>query len=361
MAFSSMPQENHALVIGHTGIAGGNLAAHLTSLGNWKVTGLARHTAAALPGVVPIAADLLDRDATLAALQSVDPTHVFFSTWTRRDTEAENVVANGAMLANTLDGLAGARSLKHVALVTGTKHYLGPFEAYGTSKPDTPFVEDRPRLPGENFYYTQEDILFDRAAARGYGWSVHRPHTIIGYALGNAMNMGVTLAVYASICKETGRPFIFPGSRQQYEAVTDMTDAQVLARHLTWAGTHSEGRNQAFNVVNGDVFRWRQMWAVLAAEFGVVNGGLPSQPMPLAQQMVHSTAVWDAMVKKYDLQPNRLDRLASWWHTDGDLGREVECFNSMAKSRLAGFNEYRDTAQAFRDLFARLRAERIIP
>lgn len=356
-----MSLNHHALVIGHTGIAGGNLAAHLIGLGGWKVTGVARTAAATVPGVETIAVDLLDRDATLAALGSVAPTHVFFSTWTRRDTEAQNVVANGAMLANVLDGLAPAGSLKHAALVTGTKHYLGPFEAYGTSKPDTPFVEDRPRLPGENFYYTQEDILFAGAAAHGYSWSVHRPHTIIGYALGNAMNMGVTLAVYASICKATGQPFVFPGSRQQYEAVTDMTDAQVLARHLTWAATHEAGRNQAFNVVNGDVFRWRQMWAVLADEFGLVNGGLPAQTMPLARQMADAAPVWDALVAKHGLQPNRLDRLASWWHTDGDLGREVECFNSMAKSRLAGFNEYRDTAQAFRDLFARLRAERIIP
>ena len=356
-----MPQRQHALVIGHTGIAGGNLAAHLARLGSWKITGLARHASLTVPGVTPLAVDLLDREATLKALATVDPTRVFFATWTRRDTEAENVLANGAMLRNLLDGLAAAKSLQHVALVTGTKHYLGPFESYGTSKPDTPFVEDRPRLPGENFYYTQEDILFERAAAQGFGWSVHRPHTIIGYALGNAMNMGLTLAVYASICKETGRPFVFPGSRQQYEAATDMTDARLLAHHLTWAATHEAGRNQAFNVVNGDIFRWRQMWALLAAEFGLVNGGLPAQTEPLARQMADSAPVWDAMVAKYGLQPNRLDRLASWWHTDGDLGRDVECFNSMGKSRRAGFNEYQDTAQAFRDLFSRLRAERIIP
>jgi nucleoside-diphosphate-sugar epimerase len=352
--------QHHALVVGHTGIAGGNLAAHLIEQG-WKVTGVARSASATVPGVVPVAADLLDRDATFAALRRVDPSHVFFATWTRRNTEAENVVANGAMLANVLDAAAAAPSLRHAALVTGTKHYLGPFEAYGTSKPDTPFVEGRPRLPGENFYYTQEDILFERAAARGYSWSVHRPHTIIGHALGNAMNMGVTLAVYASICRETGRPFVYPGSRQQYEAVTDMTDARLLARHLAWAATHDAGRNQAFNVVNGDVFRWRQMWALLAAEFGLVNGGLPEKPAPLAVQMADASPMWDAIVRKHSLQPNKLERLASWWHTDGDLGREVECFNSMTKSRLAGFHDYRDTAQAFRDLVARLRAERIIP
>lgn len=356
-----MPQENHALIIGYTGIVGGNLAAHLASLGDWKITGLARGANVRVPGVAALAVDLLDRNATLDALRAVDPTHVFYNTWTRRDTETQNVEANGAMLANALDGLAHARSLKHAALVTGTKHYLGPFEAYGASKPDTPFVEDRPRLPGENFYYTQEDILTGRAAARNFSWSVHRPHTIIGYALGNAMNMGVTLAVYASICKETGQPFVFPGSRQQYEAVTDMTDAMLLAHHMTWAATHEAGRNQGFNVVNGDIFRWRQMWALLAAEFGVVNGGLPEKTLPLEVQMKGSEPVWNAMVEKYGLQPNRLDKLASWWHTDGDLGRDVECFNSMTKSRLAGFSEYRDTAQAFRDLFARLRRERIIP
>jgi nucleoside-diphosphate-sugar epimerase len=356
-----MTQEKHALVVGYSGIAGGNLVEHLSSLGGWQISGVARKPAQAGAGVTPIAVDLLDRAATHAVLQGVEPSHVFFNTWTRRDTEAENVVANGAMLQNLLDALSGARSLEHVALVTGTKHYLGPFEAYGASKPDTPFVEDRPRLPGENFYYTQEDILFKSAAERGYNWSVHRPHTIIGYALGNAMNMGVTLAVYASICKETGQPFVFPGSKQQYEAVTDMTDARLLARHLTWASTHAEGSNQAFNVVNGDVFRWRQMWAVLANEFGLVNGGLPATTAPLAQQMAASAPVWNAMVSKYALQANALETLASWWHTDGDLGRDVECFNSMSKSRLCGFNEFQDTAQAFRDLFARLRSQRIIP
>ncbi len=63
----------------------------------------------------------------------------------------------------------------------------------------------------------------------GFSWSVHRPHSMIGYALGNAMNMDVTLAVYASICRETGQPFIFPGSHVQWIALTDVTDAHILA------------------------------------------------------------------------------------------------------------------------------------
>jgi hypothetical protein len=165
--------------------------------------------------------------------------------------------------------------LSHVALVTGLKHYLGPFEAYAVTKPDTPFREDQPRLPYENFYYVQEDILFETADRVGFTWSVHRPHTVIGHAIGNLMNMGVTLAVYGTICRETGRPFVFPGSPEQYEAATDVTDSRILARHLEWAATNPAAHNQALNIVNGDVFRWRRMWGVLADGLGVEPAPYP--------------------------------------------------------------------------------------
>ena len=94
-----------------------------------------------------------------------------------------------------------------------------------------------PRLAVENFYYAQEDEVFDRHGGDGFTWSVHRPHTLIGYALGNAMNMGTTLAVYAAICRETGRPFVFPGSPAQWNGLTDVTDARFLARAPGWAAT----------------------------------------------------------------------------------------------------------------------------
>ena len=104
--------------------------------------------------------------------------------------------------------------MRHVALVTGLKHYLGPFDAYVKSgvMPPMPVREEQPRLDIPNFYYAQEDEVYAAAARDGFTWSVHRPHTIIGKAIGNAMNMGSTLAAYASLCKETGRTFKFPGS-----------------------------------------------------------------------------------------------------------------------------------------------------
>jgi nucleoside-diphosphate-sugar epimerase len=167
-----MTTENVALIAGSTGIVGGNLAVLLLEKG-WTVYGLARKPSS-VGGVIPLAADLRDRDDLIAALAGIAPTHVFVSTWLRQATEAENVAVNGEMTRYLFAALRG-RPLRHAALVTGTKHYLGPFESYGQTASETPFRENAPRLPGLNFYYTQEDVLFHEAAAGGFAWTVHRP------------------------------------------------------------------------------------------------------------------------------------------------------------------------------------------
>ena len=225
-----------ALIAGSSGIAGSALATLLAAQG-WQVLGLARHPQA-LPGVTPVAADLQDPSSVAAALAGLRPSHLFFASWARQASEAENIRVNAGMVRNLLDAVRPAASVRHVALVTGLKHYLGPFEAYGRGVlPPTPFREEQPRLDLPNFYYAQEDEVFAAAARDGFGWSVHRPHTVIGKAVGNAMNMGTTLAVYASLCRASGQPFRFPGSPAQWNGLTDMTDARQLARHLLWAAT----------------------------------------------------------------------------------------------------------------------------
>jgi nucleoside-diphosphate-sugar epimerase len=352
------PKTRTALIVGSTGIVGGNLAAHLVDQG-WRVYGLARKPAATI-GVIPLAADLRDETSVQTALVGVDPTHVFLTIWLRQPTEAENVRVNGAMTRNLFAALE-AKTLAHAALVTGTKQYLGPFEAYGQTAAETPFREDTPRLPGENFYYTQEDILFAAAERGHFSWSVHRPHSIVGYALGNAMNMGVTLAVYAAICRELHQPFIFPGSHLQWNALTDVTDARLLAKHLEWAALTQEAHGQAFNVVNGDVFRWRWLWPQIASYFGIEPAGPPDPIQPLAGKFSDAASIWQSIADKYSLAESDVDRLASWWHTDSDLGRQLECVNDMTKSRLLGFTLYQETRASFFDLFDRLRREKIIP
>jgi nucleoside-diphosphate-sugar epimerase len=353
--------QKKALIIGVSGVIGTALSEHLLAQG-WGVHGLSRGTTPVPSGCIPITADLTRPDEINVALSGLDVTNVFFTAWSRQANEKENIRVNGAIVRNVLDAVGPALRGGHAALVTGLKHYLGPFEAYATGAvPMTPFREEQGRQPVDNFYYEQEDRLFEAATKHGFSWSVHRPHTIIGFAVGNAMNMGVTLAVYATLCKESGQPFVFPGSAAQWESLTDMTDAGLLARHLEWASGSDSAKNQDFNVVNGDVFRWKWLWPRLAAYFGIEAAPFDGTVRPLADRMEAGASQWKEIAARYQLREPDIGKLASWWHTDADLGRPMEVLADMTKSRKAGFLDYQSTPDAFTDLFQRLEKERIIP
>ncbi len=351
-----------ALVIGATGIAGQTVSRQLVEAG-WEVHGLARRGHSMPDHVIPIQVDLLDSAATSAALAGLRPEIVIITAWIRKETEAENIAVNSATLRNVFAALEPDGGVRHVALLTGLKHYLGPFEDYATGvKAETPFHESEPRLPSPNFYYAQEDELFAAAARMGFTWSVHRSHTVFGFAVDNAMNMVLTLSVYATICKELGRPFVFPGSVEQWNFITDVTDAELLGEQLVWASTHPEGENEAFNIANGDTFRWRWLWPQIAAHFGVEWEGPTGTPRTLVDAMTDvAPDLWARIAEREHLVEPDVTKLASWWHSDSDLGREIECLTDMTKSREAGFLNFRSTPRSFLDTVARYRAARLIP
>jgi nucleoside-diphosphate-sugar epimerase len=112
---------DRALIAGVTGISGGNVAQRLLADG-WQVSGLCRNPQGLDERITPLTADLEDAEAVAAAVRGTAPSHVFFTTWSRRATEAENCDVNGRMLQNLLDATAGEKSVRHVALVTGLKH-----------------------------------------------------------------------------------------------------------------------------------------------------------------------------------------------------------------------------------------------
>lgn len=325
---------NTALVVGISGITGRALTKYLSGLGGWTVLGISRRAHHDLSAIKRIEVDLTDGDASATAVATLGkPTHVFFATWARQPTELRNCEVNGAMFRNAVEAAVAMGEVRHVTLVTGLKHYMGSFENYAIGELDTPFTEEMPRVAGPNFYYTQEDILFELASRHDFTWSVARPHTIIGYAPGNAMNLATSLAVYATLCRETGRKFIFPGSPEQYNGITDMTDAGLLARHLVWSSTAPAAANTAFNVVNGDVFRWKRLWRQIAEYFGIEVGVYPGEARSLAQTLANIDADWDRIVGKCHLVPNKVEHIAPWLHVDADLGRTRETLTDMSRSR----------------------------
>ncbi|MEQ1943846.1 SDR family oxidoreductase [Mesorhizobium sp. VNQ89] len=357
-----MTERRVALVVGSTGIVGGNICERLLADG-WTVHGLARRPERSPKGTIPLAADLNDRQAVAKAISRAGPvTHLFQASWTPANTEEEACEINARHLSNVLDGLqASGQPLKHVVLITGVKHYLGPFKDFGRYLPDTPFLEETPRLPIPNFYYDQEDVLFAAAQRNGFTWSVHRPNAIVGFAVGALMNHGLTLACYASICRETGRPFAFTGVQEQWDMLTEISDARLIARQAAWAATTPQAANRPYNTGNGDVFRYKRMWKTIADHFGLEAPPYDGRQQSLQELMADAGPIWRSMAEKYGLAEPDISRLATWWHTDADFGRKVECISDMTRSRKAGFLDYQSSTDTFLDLFRRLEDERIIP
>jgi len=267
------------------------------------------------------------------------------------------------MIRNLLDVLSPKKSVKHVSLVTGLKHYLGPFDAYATTGtlPDTPLREEMPRLDLPNFYYAQEDEVYKAALRDGFTWNIHRPHALIGKTIGNAMNMGTTLAVYASICKQESQPLVWPGSEAQWNGISDVTDATILAEQIIWAATTKEANNEAFNISNGDVFRWKWLWPKIAEWFEIGYVGYNGTIKPLEVVLNNKQSIWTKIVQDQKLEEEDLGQLASAWHTDLDLSRPLEVMTDMSKSRQLGFTSYKSTKESFFQLFSELRKDRIIP
>ena len=357
----SNSSKKRALVVGVTGIVGQTVAKQLVDQG-WDVHGISRRHTTDIPGVTQISVDLLEVDAVRESLAGLKPEIVIITAWIRKNSEAENIEVNTATLRNLFAGLEPDGGVRHVALLTGLKHYLGPFDDYATAvTAETPFHENEPRLPNPNFYYSQEDELFAAAKKQGFTWSVHRAHTVFGFAVDNAMNMALTLSVYATICKELNRPFIFPGSVEQWNGVIDVTDADLLGEQLIWACTSKEAENEAFNIANGDTFRWRWLWPQIADYFGVDWEEPPQEPNTLESQMADIEGVWETIATREGLVVSDVTKLASWWHSDSDLGRRMECFTDMTKSREAGFLGFRNTVKSFFDKVERYRNARILP
>lgn len=149
--------------------------------------------------------------------------------------------------------------------------------------------------------------------------------------------------------------------RSGMASLTDMTDARQLAKQQLWAATTPAAANQAFNVTNGDVFRWKWMCSRIAKYFDLPAADYPASLSPLERQMADDQAVWTQIVAENGLKEPDIGRLISPWHTDADLGRPIEVVTDMSKSRAMGFTAYQASDQAFFDLFDKLREMRLIP
>src|SRR5271167_1047900 len=223
------------LLVGPYGVLGTGVIDAVAANPAWRVTTAARRPAptyrehAAPPHV---SVDLLDREGTIRAFSNLDTvTDLVYAAYVEKPTMAETVEPNARMLTNTLEALA-ARSvpLRRIVLAGGAKSYgfsLGAFNA--------PAKETEPRLIAPIHYHQQEDIVAEWASKHGAGWTVLRPHLVMGPSLNSPMNLVTSLATYAAMSRELGLPLRFPGTKEGWNTLQETTDAELFGRATLWA------------------------------------------------------------------------------------------------------------------------------
>jgi nucleoside-diphosphate-sugar epimerase len=355
-----MAERKQAVVVGALGIIGRYIVERLLQEGDWSVVGLSRRDAAAAPRYRHMRVDLLDREATAAKLAGLaDATHVFYAAFQATAGAAagyaSNIAPNRDMLINAVTAIdAASPALRRVVLVTGTKYYgshLGPFR--------TPARESDPRHTGPNYYFDQIDWLAGFQRGKRWDWVELRPQTLCGFAPGTPMSLAPAIAVYAAVSRELGLPLRFPGKAGAYASIYQVTESTHFANAALWAAREPRCALEAFNITNGDYFRWRNLWPKLAVVFDMAAG--EPQTISLAAHMAEQAPLWRAMTEKYRLEPYAYEQLVAWPFADYVFGCDWDVMSDVTKSCRFGFHDVVDSEEMFVRLMRRFRAERIVP
>jgi nucleoside-diphosphate-sugar epimerase len=268
-----------------------------------------------------------------------------------------------AMLRNVLDPLLDAApGFRHVSLVHGLK-------AYGSHLWDRvmpiPFRESLPRIPHENFYYHQEDYVRAKQAGHDWAWTIFRPAMITGDSIGSNMNSWLVLALFAALTKEAGLPLPMPDGPSM---ITDVADADLIARGLEWATGADTARNEAFNILNGDIFALHDAFPIVADS---LNMELTApQSFDIIAEFRKLAHLWPGMVRKYGLRaPEDLDQVlgeslevgGAWTAPIAAADAVRYGLASTIKLRQAGFHHCIDTADMVRKYMRRYQELGIIP
>jgi nucleoside-diphosphate-sugar epimerase len=344
---------NTVLIAGASGLVG-TAAAEAFLADGWDVIAVSRRMpeVADAAGLRHLPVDLRDAAASRQAFAALtEVTHVVYTAvfekpglvagWSDRDQMETNL----SMLQNLIEPLgAAATGLRHVSLLQGTK-------AYGVHLHPMPIParESFPRDPHENFYWLQEDYIRAKSRDDGWAFSIWRPQLIVGPNYGVVMNLPPIIGAYAAICREEGRPFGFPGG---VPYVWEAVDTRLVANALAWGATSPAAVGQTFNLTNGEVFEWRNMWPAIARTLGVEVG--PDLPVSMAEFLPAKAHVWDAIVAKHGLRPIAMADLVGESHHYADFcfayGAEQAppaAFVSTVKIKQAGFTEACDTEASF--------------
>ena len=359
--------KRQVVVAGASGFVG-HAAARQFAASGWDVIGLSRNKPFAdIPGATFLPIDLRDADAcrTLAA-SLPDATHLVYAAVNETPgdlvaswSDPRHAERNGAMFANLLDALIDhAPGLEQVTVVHGTKAY-GP-HVPGWHIP-VPLKESHARPPIDDFYFRQEDHLRARAS-KTLRWTVFRCPSIAGGGPGGNLNAFLAIGVFAAIRRAEGLNLPFPGAADNH-GIMEVIDVDLLARAIEWAAMAPTARNATFNIANGDVYAWPDMWPHLARIFGITPAG--HDPMSVRGYIQNRGAIWADIVRQHSLRASE-DVMAflgeSGALADFLLGNcQRTMLTSTVRLRQAGFTDCMDTEERMAYWIGRWREQGLLP
>jgi nucleoside-diphosphate-sugar epimerase len=361
------------LVAGATGLVGYACLKHFVAQPGCEVIALSRRRPDNTFGARWYPLDLADAAACAAlAPQLAGVTHLVYAALYERPglvagwLEDEQIALNEAMLKNLFEPLERvAAGLRHVALLQGTK-------AYGAHvrRLQVPARENRSEMHEQpNFYWNQERFIRARQQGkaqqdRGWRWSILRPVLIVGDSVGSAMNVIPALGVYAAFMKRAGKTALdYPGGAGR---VAQAVDADLLARAIAWSGDSEKAANEIFNVTNGDVFVWPNVWPAIADALGMAPGA--HVPFAIDKEIRPREAEWAEVRATHGLTSGTLKEFVglSFEYADYTMGYGrtqpgPPALVSTIKLMQAGFTEVMDTEAMFRKAFAEMQAKKLLP
>jgi hypothetical protein len=161
--------------------------------------------------------------------------------------------------------------------------------------------------------------------------------------------------------REQGRALDYPAGAAR---VSQAVDVDLLARAIAWSGQAEAARNEAFNVTNGDVFTWENVWPAIADALDMKPGS--NVPLSLAQTWPQWVAPWEALRRPRSGIASLEIVGLSFQYADysmryGQTQPGPPSIVSTVKINQAGFTEMMDTEAMFRKWFGHARTSRLLP
>ena len=119
------------------------------------------------------------------------------------------------------------------------------------------------------------------------------------------------------------------------------------------------GANQAYNITNGDFFRWEQIWEKVVDLFDLPLG--PPQSISLQQFMADKTSTWRELAEVHGLVTPDIEKAVNWSFGDYIFNCDWDIMASTTKARQHGFESFEDSEHMFSQILTEMAQARMIP